>query len=301
MKVYLSSIIAGFIITLLTSLMILHNSKTNLVVHIKPELADVQSRKEGTPSSGGIAFCVGSTVASLFFGVNSVLLLGMWMFALIGFWDDMEKTHTLNGDGLTPMIKMLLQLLCSATTVMALYLTHSLNTQLFGHDWNRFYYFFAVFYIVFFVNAVNITDGLDGLAALVTLVPLILLAIINGNTFLYAFIGSLLAFLLFNLKPAKYFMGDCGSHAIGAVLAISALLDKSELITLLSSSVLVIELLSSLVQIISIRTFGKRVFSIAPLHHAFEKKGIGESSIVAGFALASVALSLVAFALWLRG
>ncbi|MCH3908563.1 MAG: hypothetical protein LKE39_11295 [Sphaerochaeta sp.] len=284
----------GFIVTFVISRTMLQGER-KLVVRIKPELQDVQGEKAGTPTIGGIAFCVGTTVANLATGINPVLLLSMWLFCLIGLWDDVEKTHTLNGDGLSPRTKLLSQLFVSVLVVSTLAVSGNLHTTMFGHNWGVWYGLFAILYLMFFVNAVNITDGLDGLAGLVSILPLILLCVIGANPFLYAFIGSLAAFLVFNLKPAKYFMGDAGSHAIGAVLATTALMDKTEVVTLIASSALVIELFSSLVQIIFIRTLGKKVFSIAPLHHAFEKKGIAERTIVTGYTLLTVLVSLVAY------
>jgi len=297
MKTIILSLALGFGTTYLVSRNLLSSSKS-LVVKIKPELQDTQSKKEGTPTIGGIAFCVGTTIANLLTGIKPVLLFSMWSFCLIGLWDDVEKTKTGNGDGLTPKAKLLTQLCASLLVVFALRVSQSLDTHLLGHDWGRVYYLFAVLYLMFFVNAVNITDGLDGLAALVSLLPLILLCLISSNPFLFAFIGSLSAFLVFNLKPAKYFMGDAGSHALGAVLATTALMDKSEVVTMVASSAMVLELLSSLVQIVSIRTWGKKVFSIAPLHHAFEKKGIAEQAIVAGYTVLTLLLSMVAYLMY---
>lgn len=300
MGAYLVPLAIAFFSTSFLSLVVL-KGKPKLIVKIKPELKDVQEKKAGTPSVGGIIFCVGTTVASIVTGASPVFLLSMWVFALAGLWDDILKTHTWNGDGLDPKAKFSLQILCAVISVMALSLNGEIDTVLFGRDWGWAYYCFAVLYLLFFVNAVNITDGLDGLAALVTFLPLLLLALIHQNKFLYAFIGSLLAFLIFNIKPARYFMGDTGSHALGAVLAVSALAEKSEVLILVSCTPLVIELLSSLLQIISIRTWGKRIFTIAPLHHAFEKRGMAEGAIVAVYALCSLVVSLLAFFIWYKG
>ncbi|MFA6775128.1 MAG: phospho-N-acetylmuramoyl-pentapeptide-transferase [Sphaerochaetaceae bacterium] len=284
----------GFAVTYLLSRMMLQGDKT-LVVRIKPELLETQAKKAGTPTIGGIAFCAGTTVANIITGMNPILLLSMWLFCLIGLWDDVEKTKTENGDGLTPRVKLVSQFIASLLVVYALSFSDNLDTRMFGRDWGTFFYLFAILYLMFFANAVNITDGLDGLAALVTILPLILMSVIGGNPFLYAFIGALTAFLMFNVKPAKYFMGDAGSNAIGAVLATTALMDKTEGVTLIACSVLCVELFSSLLQIISIRALGKKLFTIAPLHHAFERKGIAERAIVTGYTLLTLFVSLVAY------
>ncbi|MGH0052183.1 MAG: hypothetical protein ACQ5SW_02175, partial [Sphaerochaetaceae bacterium] len=157
-------------------------------------------------------------------------------------------------------------------------------------DFGFIYYLFALLYILYFVNAVNITDGLDALAAGSSLPILLLILLLSqkqGGMASSALVGSLLAFLFFNLPPARYFMGDCGSHALGAYIAMSALLLGSELVLFLASGLFLLELASSLIQIISIRRFGRKVFSIAPLHHAYELKGVKEGYIVLSFTLVS--------------
>ena len=171
-------------------------------------------------------------------------------------------------------------------------------------------------YMVIFVNAVNISDGLDGLATSVSLSPLFLVftvaalfatstlitptqvSITMGSSNLVvvagSIIGSLLAFLWFNGYKATLFMGDLGSHAIGAFIGMSALLMKVEFIVALASGMLLLELASSFIQIISIRVFHKKVFLIAPIHHHFEQKGVHEGKIVTRFYIISLILTLLA-------
>ncbi|NCB01785.1 MAG: phospho-N-acetylmuramoyl-pentapeptide-transferase, partial [Spirochaetia bacterium] len=171
-------------------------------------------------------------------------------------------------------------------------------------------------YMVIFVNAVNISDGLDGLATSVSLSPLFLLftvaALFASSTLIIptqtiiapgamnlvivigSVIGSLLAFLWFNGYKATLFMGDIGSHAIGALIGMSALLMKVEFIVAVGSGMLLLSLLSSFIQIVSIRLFNKKVFLLAPLHHHYEQKGVQEGKIVTRFYIVSLILSLIA-------
>jgi phospho-N-acetylmuramoyl-pentapeptide-transferase len=122
---------------------------------------------------------------------------------------------------------------------------------------------------------------------------LLLLAHRSGISASPALSGSLLAFLVFNKKPAKYFMGDCGSHALGGYIAVSALLMGYEVVMFLAGGLFLVELATSLIQIISIRRFGRKVFTIAPLHHAYEQKGVAEGRIVSSFILVSWAFALL--------
>lgn len=284
-------------------------------VAIKAELASVQSSKVGTPSVGGLAFSLGTALSTMLFPHRfspSVLipLLGLLLFASIGLVDDIAKAHTSSGDGIKSLTKLVLQTLAACLLLVILYRNNSLNTTLllpFFQGGALFlgwlYYLFALLYILYFVNAVNITDGLDALAAGSSLPLLLLLAFFFYRThsiFSPALIASLLAFLLFNKKPAKYFMGDCGSHALGGYIAVSALMLNAEVVLLVASGLFLMEFATSLIQIIAIRSTGRKVFSIAPLHHAFELKGVAERTIVGRFTLVSWVFALLALLLFLR-
>ena len=273
-------------------------------VAIKPELLVTQAQKQGTPVLGGIAFCLGTLGISLFdprLGEPGVVypLLALLLFGLIGLLDDRMKLRSSNGDGLPSLLKLALQAQGAFLLVFLLerekLIGTCLNVGAFGIELGFAYYVFACFYILYFVNAVNITDGLDALAAgssLPLLMLLLLLGMRSNGMASSALLGSLLAFLLFNRKPAKYFMGDCGSHALGAYIAISALLMGFEVVIFLASGLFLVELATSLIQIISIRRFGRKVFTIAPLHHAYELKGVDEGRIVVFFTLASWAFAV---------
>lgn len=284
----------GALSSLLLSLVVLHLKGVRLIVRIKPELMDVQASKAGTPTVGGYALALGATLASLVCGVQPVWLLGMWLFALVGLWDDLVKTRTWNGDGIRSVTKLCAQFGAAVVIVASLAIEKRIPT-------NGAYLAFAVFWIVYLVNAVNITDGMDGLAGLVVLFPLVLAVRLEGGTFLACFIGSLVGFLAFNLKPAKYFMGDMGSLALGAVLAVASLTDGHETLFMVATLPLTVELLSSAVQILAIRLFSRKVFLIAPLHHDLQKRGMGEWSVVVLGAVSSLVCTLAGAWLHVKG
>ncbi|MBI9095770.1 MAG: phospho-N-acetylmuramoyl-pentapeptide-transferase [Sphaerochaeta sp.] len=303
----------AFSITFLISLGFIRYAPV-IKVAIKPELESTQSGKRGTPSIGGLAFSMGTALTTLMFPhrlERTVLLplLGLLLFASIGMVDDIVKARKGNGDGIQSLTKLVLQAIVAAVLLFLLKRSNSLSNNIIlpflkgrtlSLGWA--YYFFALLYILYFVNAVNITDGLDELAAGSSLPLLLLIALFSFKanvSFSMALIASLLAFLLFNKKPARYFMGDCGSHALGGYIAVSALMLNEEVVLLIASGLFLVEFASSLIQIIAIRSTGKKVFSIAPLHHAYELKGVAERTIVGRFTMVSWFFALLGLLLFL--
>lgn len=292
--------------------------KKNAEVPIKPELAKEQSAKAGTPSMGGLSFLVGISVAVLLLGditdgYTWIPLAGMWLFGLVGLVDDILKITRKNSDGLKSGQKLAMQVLAAATVLSLTAFCSQLQETVVTIPWNPaksidiggWYRIASLIYILYFVNAVNISDGLDGLAA-GNAFPVVLMITIISVVFGYgiygdyiqptvaaggmdmavvgaAVLGALLAFLWFNSKPAQMFMGDCGSHAIGSVIAIFALLLKIEFVVLVASGVFLVEFATSFIQIFAIRVKGRKVFSIAPLHHVYERQGMSENKIVDRF------------------
>lgn len=304
---------SAFILTSLISALLIRFAPM-FQVSIKPELESVQSMKRGTPSVGGLAFVLGTTAITLFspsrFDRGVILpLLGLVLYAAVGIVDDLAKARKDDSDGISSLTKLLLQGVVAVVLLVLLRRDNALNTSiklpfLQGSvlSLGGFYYLFALLYILYFVNAVNITDGLDALAAGSSLPLLILLALFSfraKSLFSPALIGSILAFLLFNRKPARYFMGDCGSHALGGYIAVSALMLQAEVVLLVASGLFLMEFATSLIQIIAIRSTGRKVFSIAPLHHALELKGVAEQTIVGRFTLISWVFALLGFLLFL--
>lgn len=296
---------------------------------INPDVPKQHLQKRGTPTAGGLFFLVGITIAVALFGTLSrpytyIPLVSMWAFAAIGLFDDIAKVVKKQSIGLRTSRKLALQVLMAALVLWMFNQNSGLISTQVAHPWNpsiswnigMWYPIAFLLYMVLFVNAVNISDGLDGLATGIALSPMLLLAILatvfgtgvhaelvqgpireGGLELLVvtaASIGALLAFIWYNGPKAQVFMGDTGSHAIGALIAVSALLMKVELTILVASGIFIVECASSFIQILSIRLFNKRVFAIAPLHHHFEKKGVSESRIVTRFHVSSVILTVCA-------
>ena len=179
-------------------------------------------------------------------------------------------------------------------------------------DLKWLYGIFILFLLVGSSNAVNLTDGLDGLAGGLSLIAFLSFGIITWGTtwiagyqeiaiFCFILVGSILGFLVYNTHPAKVFMGDTGSLSLGATLAAIAILTKHELSLALIGGVFVIEALSSIIQLISIKKFNKKVFLMAPLHHHFEKLGYEETDIVKGFLIIGFMLGMIAiyYGVWM--
>lgn len=304
-SIALRAVSSAFVCWLL-SLWLLKSRRGGAV--IKDELLQTQRPKQGTPVVGGIAFSLATITVSLldphlFEPAFYIPLVTLIIFAITGLIDDRAKARLISSDGLTSLTKLLLQSL-GAVTVLSLmaqagFVDTSLAIGPYTLALGPWYWILAFCYLLFFVNAVNITDGLDTLAA-GSSIPLLLLisaiAIRRGSQPPASLLGALTVFLFFNAHPARYFMGDVGSHALGSSIAVYALLFKVEVMLLVAAGLFLVELATSLIQIISIRRFGYKVFTIAPLHHAYELKGLGERTIVRRFVMASWvcgALSLI--------
>lgn len=314
MTIFVALILSAFTSFVITSgIIILLKKKKFLVAHIKPELKDQQEYKEGTPSIGGLSIALGILIPTLLFNTlhndsMQYALLAFFFFALLGFIDDLKKTKTWNGDGLSSLVKLVLQF-TSATALIVFGEYHHLNTI--GFPFIDSFPFLRggllIFMLVYFVNAFNISDGLDGL--LITLmIPILvffaLALLIESNTralkiFVTVLFFSVLAFLYFNKFPAQCFMGDSGSMGLGSLVFILALLLHVLPFFVIATLMFSVELFSSLLQIIAIRVFKKKIFSIAPIHHMFQKKGESEVAIVKRFALYSSMASIIAFLVYL--
>lgn len=248
--------------------------------------------KAGTPTMGGVVFVTVSLVIALLFALVSGLLTAnfmiLWfvfaMFAIVGFLDDFLKIFKQINQGLTSLQKLVAQII---TGIIAyLIYVHEVGDNLlnvFGYqiDLGVFFVVFLVFWLVGFSNAVNLTDGIDGLATMSVVISLIAYGIIaiHQNQLdvllvILAIIGSLLAFFLFNHKPAKIFMGDVGSLALGGVLGTISILLNVEWTLLLIGIVYVFETVSVMLQVSYFKlTHGKRIFRMTPVHHHFELGG----------------------------
>lgn len=263
-------------------------------------------KKAGTPTMGGVIFIIALLVAVLIWSKwTDELLLATSMvlgFGFLGFLDDFIKVILKRSLGLTAREKLFGQILLSVLLVYIAvnYLGRGTNiiiplTDL-KLELKGFYYIFAVILVVGTTNAVNLTDGLDGLATGITFIvslgyaiicllavstpPLASLHYTDLAIFASALSGGCLAFLFFNRYPAKVFMGDTGSLALGGGIAALAILTKTELVLPILGGVYVIEALSVMMQVISFRLTGKRIFRMSPLHHHFELLGWHEKKVV---------------------
>ena len=283
-------------------------------------------KKNGTPTIGGVIFIIPPLLivlllylrGSLIFNANlAIVLLTFAVYAILGFIDDYLKIAAHNNKGLPTLVKLFFQLVLA----IAFYIIYTknggstaLDVSLLGIHWEMGwgYTLFVLFLLIATTNAVNITDGLDGLCGGLSAMAFLAYGVIAfgsswilGNeslaVFSFALVGSLIGFLLFNSHPAKVFMGDTGSLALGGALATIAILTHHEISLALIGGVFVIETLSSLIQIIAIRKFNKKVFLKAPLHHHFEELGWEETDIVKVFWVAGFLLAMfgVIYGVWL--
>lgn len=271
-------------------------------------------KKAGTPTMGGAIILLAFALSFLKFSVMDtdfyVLLIATLGFGLIGFLDDYIKIIFKRSLGLTAKQKLIGQLLCAGLICVLLWQSgHSTvisipGTSL-GLDFGWFYYPFIVLMMLAVSNAVNFTDGLDGLLAGTSAIAFSAFAIIamqaseiSAAVSAAAMVGAVLGFLVFNAHPAKVFMGDTGSLGIGGAIAAVAILTKTELLIIIIGGIFVIEMLSVIIQVVSFKTRGKRVFKMSPIHHHFELCGWSEWRVVITFWL--VGIVLAGLGLWIN-
>lgn len=271
--------------------------------------------KTGTPTMGGCVFVVVPIVVMLLLDFKAfaslkllIVVLAYAGYALIGFIDDFLIVVKKNNDGLKPSVKFLMQSILAVVFYLIYQGIASTGIQIpvFHITLELGILYFVLVFIMFTAetNAVNFTDGLDGLCAgtsFIAIAPFIIFALLQGNKdlamFLLAVSGSLLGYLRFNLHPAKIFMGDTGSLAIGGLLAATAMVLKQELLLVLIGGVFLMEMLSVVIQVTYYKATKKRIFKMAPIHHHFELGGMKETQIVVMFW--SIGFLLAAIGLWL--
>lgn len=268
--------------------------------YLREEVAKMHSYKEKTPTTGGvfiIASIVIASIIALFMAQKAttsavIVLMTLIFYTFTGFEDDIKKIKAHQNLGLSARAKLMLQI--AVAMLPAFYIIFSNQTAItflnFSFDLGWFYPVFVVFMMVGASNAVNLTDGLDGLAASSSVIAFLACAIIcflNNNIDLaiisIAASASCLGFLYFNKKPAKIFMGDTGSLALGGLLATIAIMGKFELWLIPIAIVFICETLSVMIQVTSFKLTGKRVFKMSPIHHHFELSNWSENKIVLVF------------------
>lgn len=321
------ALMLGFVLSIITGVILIPLlRKLHFGQSVSLTLGERHLKKNGTPTIGGLIFIIPTIISLLllwFRGsieMTSNLMIVLFVFisyALLGLADDLLKIVFKNNKGLSIMFKLLMQTII-ALVFFYIFIRNGGVPEIRISAINLYIYMgwtyglFILFLLVGSSNAVNITDGLDGLAGGLSAIAFLAYGLIAWNTtwlagyqeiaiFCFVLVGSLLGFLVFNTHPAKVFMGDTGSLALGGSLAAIAILTRHELSLAVVGGVFVIETLSSLIQIIAIRKFHKKIFKMAPLHHHFEKLGWEENDIVKMFWIIGLVLAMlmITYNVWL--
>ena len=300
----LITILVAFVITTILGpvfIPVLRRIKAGQI--IREDGPKAHQTKAGTPTMGGLMIilavvitCISMTIRQ---GVGSemgILLVSFVLCGLIGFCDDFIKVVKKRNLGLTALQKLIFQIVIAVILAVYQSKVSSFGTSIYVPvvkdyiDLGWFYIPFVAFVLVAMVNAVNLTDGLDGLAGGCTAITALFLAITgagigytSSSIFSAAIAGACFGFLLFNRYPAKVFMGDTGSLALGGALAAAAVMMNIELILPVAGGIFVAEVVSDIIQVVSFKTRGKRIFRMAPLHHHFELGGWKETKVVIVF------------------
>lgn len=317
----------GFISSVLFGLVLIPLlKKVKIKQKVSIYLENRHKSKDGTPTMGGLIFIIPTifTVIVLLlagkinFSENLFIIMFVFLaYAVVGFLDDYLSIRRGNNEGLTEIQKLFGQLFIALVFFYIFIKTGNepaLNIHTLGIniDLGWFYGIFLLFILVASSNAVNLTDGLDGLAGGLSVIAFLAFGLIAWNStytsgyqdiaiFCFILMGSLMGFLVFNSHPARIFMGDTGSLALGATLASIAVLTNHEITLIVVAGVFVIETLSAILQMTGIMVFKRKFLLMAPLHHHFEKKGYNESDIVKAFWIVGLCLATMAvgFGVWI--
>ena len=285
-------------------------------------VGESHQKKEGTPTMGGLIFLVPTLLTTIFLlvtdkisytsnlGIVLIVLIG---YAIIGFLDDYLSIKRKDNEGLTEFQKLFGQIVI-ALIFFYMYLKDGGQTALvvstlgINIEMGWVYGLFILFILVGASNAVNLTDGLDGLAGGLSAIAFIAFSLISMvvgfedlGIFTFILVGSLLGFLVYNTYPAKVFMGDTGSLALGGVMAAIAILTHREITLAVVASVFIIETLSVILQVLWLHIFKRKLFLMTPIHHHFEKLGWEEKDIVKLFWVVGLILAMggIFFGVWL--
>lgn len=303
-QVLFFTIITAFVITtLLLPITIPFFQRLKFGQSIREEGPKGHAKKQGTPTMGGILIVIGMISSTLIFvgkateftSATTLILIATIGFGTIGFLDDWIKVALKRNLGLTSKQKLIGQLLIAVIfyLVYSYYdypTTVSFDQLGFHVDLGWTYIFFVIIYFFAATNSVNLTDGLDGLLSGTAAIAFGAFAIIAWNLknyevalFCVAAVGAVLGFLVFNAHPARIFMGDMGSLALGGAVGAVAMILKVEILFIIVGGVFVIETLSVIIQVISFKSTGKRVFKMSPIHHHYELSGWSEWKVVTTF------------------
>ncbi|WP_335870521.1 phospho-N-acetylmuramoyl-pentapeptide-transferase [Bacillus sp. 2205SS5-2] len=314
-QVIIFSIVMAFLITVVLSpLFIPFLRRLKFGQSIREEGPKSHLKKTGTPTMGGVVILLSIVITTFVMtlkfsapGVEMYLLLLVTLgFGLLGFLDDFIKVVMKRNLGLTSKQKLVGQIVISIIFYVV-FVQNSFSTEVsipltnMSLDLGWFYVLFIIFWLVGFSNAVNLTDGLDGLVSGTAAIAFGALAVLAWSqsqydiaVFSVAVAGAVLGFLVFNVHPAKVFMGDTGSLALGGAFATIGILLKVEILLILIGLVFVVETMSVILQVISFKTTGKRIFRMSPLHHHYELVGWSEWRVVATFWLVGLVCAVLA-------
>ena len=313
---YILCCLVGFLFSCLIAPFVISMCKRFKASQSILHYVDKHKSKEGTPTMGGIIFLL-SLVSGLCFLLpesrfSSLFLIIVTLgYALLGFLDDFIKVHYHHNEGLKPYQKIIGQF--GLALIVALYVYFSGRTSLnfFGLTFDLGFFIIPLVILVLLAttNSVNLTDGLDGLAGSVSFVYLLIFGIIltlfdsaemsNFAIITFSLCGGLLGFLCFNVYPAKIFMGDTGSLALGGFIGTLAVLSSLELILPFMGIMFVLSAVSDILQVIYFKKTHKRIFLMAPLHHHFEQKGVHENRIVFSYSMITLVMSLITLCIYL--
>ena len=312
---FLSSVVLGLILIPVLK-------KMHIGQKISVFVGESHRKKEGTPTMGGLIFILPTIAATLYLILSEripytsnlgIVLLVFLGYACIGFLDDFLSIRKGNNEGLTTYQKLFMQVLI-AIGFFYIYMRNGgqtawvVGTLGIDVELGWLYGLAILFVLVGGSNAVNLTDGLDGLAGGLSAIAFIafsLISLVVGfedvGIFSLILVGSLMGFLTYNTHPAKIFMGDTGSLALGAAMAAIAILTHRELTLIVVAGIFVIETLTVILQTIWVQVFHRKLFLMTPLHHHFEKLGWQETDIVKMFWVAGLVLAMagIIFGVWL--
>ncbi|WP_448913172.1 phospho-N-acetylmuramoyl-pentapeptide-transferase [Gemella sp.] len=308
--------IAFFLTVLMLPRLIKYLHELKFGQAIREEGPQSHMHKKGTPTMGGISFIIAiviSLIVAMFLDSSNIKYYVLFIyttisFSIIGYIDDMLIVVKKKNDGLAPRKKLMLQIIFSVIFyILVTFIYKDVNyihIPVFDYNLNisYFYIIFLVFWQTGFSNAVNLTDGLDGLATSVTIITTSTFALLSYKennfpvlVFCLTIVGALIGFLLFNRNPAKIFMGDTGSLALGGILAAISVILHKEVAFLFIGLVYILETLSVIIQVAYFKKTGKRIFKMSPLHHHFELSGYGEVKTVYIFVVIAVISSAIGY------
>lgn len=308
--VLLPVVIAFAISVCLCPIMIPFLKKLKFGQFVRDDGPESHLKKSGTPTMGGLIILCSIVIASLLYMKTNPQILPVLFvtlgFGLVGFLDDYIKVVMKRSMGLHAWQKMIGQFIIVA--LFAYYLANytELGTSVLipftgGMEWNMGFWFYPFLFVVLLgtVNGTNFTDGLDGLLSSITVLTATFFTVVAIGTasglepITCAAVGSLLGFLVYNVYPAKVFMGDTGSLALGGLIGATAVLLKMPIYIVIVGCVYLVEVLSVIIQVTYFKKTGKRVFKMAPIHHHFELSGWPETKVVAIFSIITAILCLI--------